>query len=156
MFSALKQRAAKGFLKELDQLAARRAGPDTDEDPVQVALREANTVLEQVLKPLFQGYVDVLKARGISCGCKFNGATLDGFGFRLVTAEFMIGLYDVPGVADCFMRFEHQGDGWEVVSMPGLTPKWLPGDIVRIKFPMKTRSENLFEGLLQEFIRRAL
>jgi hypothetical protein len=40
--------------------------------------------------------------------------------------------------------------------MPGLSSKWLPGDIVRIKFPLKTKAENIFESLLQEFIRRAL
>jgi hypothetical protein len=172
MFSSRSRKAAQdapairetrdraGFDAELDTLLRGRersaANNDDDLDAEARAVSAANDALEQILQPLFANYAELMEAKGRQCEFKLIEGSAETFPHRRALAEFYFGLLGVPGLSECFIRFESEGDDWLITSRPRLDGKGSRYDTGKKPLKSSGRFASEAEAALQQFLRLAI
>jgi hypothetical protein len=150
-----------GFGRELETLIRDR-GPSTasgsgeEIDARARVVSGANQDLRQVIEPLFQNYAEMMESKGRSCEFKVIEGSADSFPPRRPFAEFYFGLLGVPGLSECFIRFEHEEGDWLVISRPALDGKGSRYDSGKRALKSGQRFARDAEAALQQFLRRAI
>jgi len=142
------------FSRELQALVGRDVKKASEADQRVERMRAANELLENVVKPLFEEYAEMVRKVGRSSEYKVFAGSAESHPLRAAMADFLVDLSGVPGLSEYYFHLENDGGGeWKVSTRPRLDGKGRPYDVGHLVLPVSGKLPGAIEGALQQFIR---
>jgi hypothetical protein len=141
------------FSRELQALVGRDAKKASPVDESIERMRAANDLLDNVVKPLFEEYAEMVRKVGRTCEFKLHAGSAENHPPRSAMADFLVDLSGVPGLSEYYFRLENDGGDWKVSTRPRLDGKGRHYDVGHLTLPVSAKLPGALEGALQQFIR---